>query len=98
MNWKAGDEAILDFNLDMVREKYYKYQGNRCMLLEYQGKTFGADNTFTDQAWLVLIQDGRYLADERVLRKPPYDGHVKTTWDKIPYFTPKELVKVKMQH
>ena len=95
MNWKPGDMAIVVAS----HSDNASVNGKIVGLIKYKGPTTFQDGQIND-AWEVRDGFGSCHVSESALRPIPgddYDGHEKTTWDKLPLeCRPKELVRVEI--
>jgi hypothetical protein len=92
VNWKPGDLAIVRFTDVQTLKRIGFLQNEIVELIEYRG--LQRNNKFrVSNAWKVIWQDKIFYIEESCLFKP-YDGHEKSTWDKVKVWKPKELVSV----
>jgi len=89
MNWKPGDRAIVVGISGLI-----PCVGEIVTVKSYEYEQTGAPNAVDIEPL------GQWIsAQVQYLRKidDPYDGHEKTTWDKLPLeCRPKELVRVEI--
>ena len=96
MIWKPGDIALIQFTCSHTVKLLPHIQGRTCILLKYMGSLASEVGSVGD-SWHVNAEGTEVYVNERVLKKPPYDGHEKTTWDQIKKtigYSPKVLERV----
>jgi len=80
MDWKPGDEAIIE--TEKCRD-FGKANGKRCVLVRYIGDVCTKDQKITVlDAWHVRIDGEVYTVAEQCLRKP-YDGFKPGSWEQL---------------
>ena len=94
MNWKPGDRAL--FLSDIPEADTAKMHGQIVTLVK---ESVIKNPEGPTPAWIVEEKGalgGNVRVATHCLHPIPgeYDGYETTTWDKVPGFTPKELIRV----